>query len=158
MSAITPADPFALDLSAAYMIAVGGVPFVAGDDNRLRLQIRKDGEPVDLTGATVWWTMRDKIGGPGRFQRKSGVEVGDGPLLQVTIDADQTEETIDEDGNASGKGWVEVAWSDEDEDVLRLFCGLLRPWDLRVLLADGLLDTYAKGRIEWLRAESDDVT
>lgn len=154
MSIITPADPFALDLTAAYLIAQGGSPFVAGDDMRLRLQVRKDGEPVDLTGATAWWTMRDKVNGAGRFVRKSGVTLAS-PLLQITFDADQTAE---DEVAGTGKGWLEVAWSDEDEDDLKRFCGLLRPWDLRVLLADGLLETHASGRIEWLRPSSEDLT
>jgi hypothetical protein len=158
MSIITPADVLSVDLTAAALLAQGAMPLVAGDDCRFRFQIREAGVAKSLTGATAWWTMRNKVAGDSTFVRKSGVVItGDaGGLLQIEFDADQVAEDVEA---GTGKGWLSVQFSDEDQAALLNFVGLIRPWDLRVKFPAALaVKTYGRGRIEVVRPHTTSLT
>jgi hypothetical protein len=146
---VTPASGFDVVLSEAYVLAHGGTPLVAGDDLEIRFQVRRDGAAVDLTGWTLWWTMRDKEGGTGEFIRRSSTG-------QIVLD-DQT--TEDEDAG-TGTGWCSVVFVAADRTALLAFVGLLRPWPPRGRAPppDSTVQSLGRGKCEWLRPRSMTLT
>lgn len=141
-------DLLALDLTAAALQDLDMSVLVAGDDVRWRFQVQdEDGDAVSLDGARVTMTIAGPVAGEGTFTRDSEDDItGTDPAVdQIAIDADQAVET-----GETGRGWFEVRFSDEDEDALLAIAGT-RPFDIRLRLSDGLVRTYAQGRVEILK-------
>jgi hypothetical protein len=142
------ANPYALDLSAYFLVKQGLAPLVAGDDWTLRLQVRDAaGAAVSLTGALILMHVRETLEAAGTlFTRRSDTNIPSTSIKQIEADANQvTEDPIAH----TGKGWFTIRCSDEDETALRAAKGN-RFYDVRVKLGDGTVRTIVKGMIEIL--------
>ena len=153
MPAITPDNPLALTLTAEWMAQNALVPVYAGVDWTLRLQVRDHNDvAVSLSGATIAMDVRRKPRSAVVFSRVTGVEIDTG-RDQIDIDADQSAEDT---ANETGRGWMTIRISDEDETEMLTAIGsscnsYLMYFDVRILFASGDHRIAFAGTIEFLR-------
>jgi hypothetical protein len=153
---VTLDSPLTADLTARWFRSQGFQPCIAGDDWTLRLQLKwpashatMAGQAIDLSGATVKVTVLIKDGDDAEaLTRTSGVNIAgtDPAVAELAIDADQTAEDT---GANTGRGWVEIRTRHEEEAVIDAAAGR-RPIRVKVTFGDGSVTTPVRGTFEIL--------
>lgn len=145
-------DPLNFDFTPASLAQFGLAPIIAGDFLSYRFQYVVEGDPQSLLGATLVLSVRRKDGGVEAgdlvlTRRSSDNIAGWSPTTkQIAIDADQSQE---DELAGTGKGWYAINLTPPDEAALLAAVGLWF-YDVRVLLADGKVQTILRGRIQIL--------
>ena len=130
------------DLTAAGLEGSKFAPIIAGDDWTGDFTVLdSSGTVVDLTGALVLMTVRDKVGGSILLTRRSDTNItGSSPARkQIAIASDAT------------TGIFTLRFGREASEVTLLegIAGRVRIFDIRIVFADGTVETFLRGRIDF---------
>ena len=140
---ITIDDVWNVDLTVATLEGQHFAPIIAGDDWSADFTVQDaSGTVVDLTGALVLMTVRDKVGGAVLLTRRSDTDItGSSPARrQIAIASDPT----------TGVFTLRFGREAADRALLESAARLARDFDIRIVFGDGTVETFIRGRIEFL--------